>query len=185
MFVPDRERQNSIWPLTRQQLLFLIWTNVQWLCVFVLWETRTCSAVVKFISAGDKESIYEEGDRKEEGGDVGRGGWGWGAKRTLGEQMRKVARVIFQNRRTRSDSGRCHIASNLQALVALLAQQQDKQHSQSLPEKTPRKPDRRWYQQRKQHGMQGGGDNIAEHLNSEISVRWQIDIFWVSVLTLL
>lgn len=100
----------------------------------------------------------------------GEGGGGGGAKRTLDEQMRKVARVIFQNRRTGSDSGRCHIASNLQALVALLAQQQDKQHSQSLPEKTPRKPDRRWYQQRKQHGMQGG-DNIAEHRNSEISVR--------------
>lgn len=72
--------------------------------MFVLQESRTCSAVVKFISAGDKESIYEEGDRKKEGGD-GAGGWGWvrGTNRMLDEQMRKVARPIFQNRRSRRE----------------------------------------------------------------------------------
>lgn len=52
--------------------------------------------------AGDKESIYEEGDRKV-------GGSGGGANRMLDEQMRKVAKQIFQNRRSRG-GGRCHTA---------------------------------------------------------------------------
>lgn len=41
---------------------------------------------------------------------------------------------------------------------------------------TPRKPDRRWYQQQKQYSTSEGGKKRTG-LNSKISVRWQIGLF--------
>lgn len=41
---------------------------------------------------------------------------------------------------------------------------------------TPRKPDRRWYQQQKQYST-SEGEKKRTGLNSKISVRWQIGLF--------
>lgn len=122
----------------------------------MLQERRTCSAVVKFISAGDKESIYEEGDRKKEGGDGAGGRVGEGDKPTVGRTNEEGGETDFPKQKIQE--GTVEGATWLQVCKGLLAQQQDKTQTG----KKPRQPDRRWYQQRKQNGMCEGKKRTAK-----------------------